>query len=241
MNIAIVDDRFEDLSANKNFLKKYLDKNFSTVVAQIEAYLDAEKFLSSFERGKYDLLIFDISMKPLNGIQVAQIVRSRDRDVAIVFVTNSEDYLLEGYQVFAVGYFLKPLSENVEQFAKTFAHVFDKIQENQKSLTVKISGGLEVRVPYKNIRYVDINEHHHVCFHLVEKDIPAAISYEECYNALSEDPRFVECYHRIIVNMDFIRSMDGDDFILTDGVKIPISQRKSRASKSKYVSYLIHQ
>ena len=241
MNIAVVDDLADDLLAAKTFLTNYLEKNFAEVVAnvQIKTFSDPEDFLSDFKPEKFDMLILDIFMKPLNGIQVAQIVRNQDKDVSIIFLTTSDDFILEGYKVFAVGYFLKPLSENLDQFAKTFRYIFPKLVENQKKLSIRV-GKSEILIPYKNILYIDLDERHHLQIHLPNKHFSANMSYDECFNILKNDSRFVECYHRILLNMNFIKRMDSDDFILTDGTKIPISKRKSKESKLKYMNHLIN-
>lgn len=240
MNIAIVDDQVSDLQATRDFLKMYIAEKFPQVlpIIRIDAFNNVEKFLRTFEQNQYDLLIFDIFMKPINGIHAAQIVRSRDKKVSIIFVTNSEDYILDGYSVFAVGYFLKPLAENAEQFSKTFTYIFPKILDNQKKLSVPIKG-VDIFVPFKSICYIDIDNRHHLNIHLQEKTFLTAMTYEKCFDALKDDPRFLECYHRIIVNMDFIKLMDSEDFILQDGRKVPISQRKSKFAKLKYMSYLM--
>ncbi len=241
MNIALVDDQFEDLRSAENFLKAYLREHFSEEAKSIciDTFTEAEKFFGKFESGEYDLLILDIFMKPLNGIQIAEIIRRQNRNVAIIFLTNSEDYILEGYKVFAVGYFLKPLAENAEQFSKTFSYIFPKLLENQKKLSVRVIGDGEISVPYKNILYADIDERHYLCLHLTNKKISVAMTYDEFFKELENDLRFVECYHRILVNMEFIKQMDEEDFILNDGTRIPISQRKSKAAKLKYMSHLM--
>lgn len=240
MKIAIVDDRLADLKNAETFLRKYITQNFSEAAdsIRIDSFSNVEDFLKAFEPGKYDLFMLDIFMKPLNGIQIAQIIRNRDRDAFIIFLTSSEDYILEGYKVFAVGYFIKPLAKNSEQFAKTFDYIFPKLRDSQKKISVRVNG-VEIFVPRKTIRYVDINERHGVCLHLIDEKISPANTYEEIFHALEGDPRFVECYHRILLNMDFIKFMDGNDFILTDDSKIPISQRKCKAVKLKYMSHLI--
>ena len=240
MKIALVDDRINDLNDAKNFLDRYIAQNFPEMSAsiRIDSFCNVENFLRVFEPGKYDLFILDIFMKPLNGIQIAKIIRNRDKDAFIVFLTSSEDYILEGYKVFAVGYFIKPLAKNSEQFAKTFDYIFPKLRDSQKKILVRVDG-IEIFVSHKIIRYVDIGERHNVCLHLIDREILPANTYEEIFNMLESDSRFVECYHRILLNMDFIKYMDGNDFILTDGSKIPISQRKSKAVKLKYMTYLI--
>ena len=241
MNIAVVDDQPDDLLAAKTFLTNYLEKNLVEVAPniQIKTFSDPEDFLSDFAPEKFDLVILDIFMQPINGIQVAQIVRNQDKDVSIIFLTTSDDFILEGYKVFAVGYFLKPLSENIDQFAKTFQYIFPKLVENQKKLSVRVDRG-EIFIPYKNIIYIDLDEHHRLQIHLPNKQFSANMTYDECFNVLKNDLRFVECYHRILLNMNFIKFMDSEDFILTDGTKIPISKRKSKESKLKYMNHLIN-
>ncbi|MBE8953640.1 MAG: response regulator [Quinella sp. 1Q7] len=109
-----------------NFLREYPAEHFAEVAptAQIRTFADTEKFFSEFRSYAFDLLILDIFMEPLNGIQVAKIVCNQNRDVPIVFLTSNDKYILAGYEVFVVEYILKPLVENVDRFAKTFAHVF---------------------------------------------------------------------------------------------------------------------
>ena len=243
MKIAIVDDQFADLNQAEAFLKNYLAQNFAEVADSIEldTFLNPQDLLNSFEPKKFDLFILDIFMKPLNGIQVAQVIRKRDKDTAIIFLTSSEDFILEGYKVFAVGYFLKPFADNADQFNETFSFVFRKLLANQKNLTVTIkNSGLEVSIPYKSIKFIDIDWQHRICIHLADKKLYPSVSYEKIWSELQNDARFIECYHRIIVNMDFIKYMDGEDFILNDKTLIPISQRKSRDSKSKYMNHLLN-
>ena len=106
MNIALVDDQHSDLRDAKTFLTNYLAENFAEVVASVKI-----DFSRVFKPESFEFIILDIFMKPFNGIQVAQSVRNQDRDVSIIFLTASDDFIFKGYKVFAVGYFLKPLSE----------------------------------------------------------------------------------------------------------------------------------
>ena len=242
MKIALVDDQIADLNQAEAFLKKYLAQNFAEVAEsiQLDTFLNPQDFLNAFEPQKFDLIILDIFMKPLNGIQVAQVVRKRDKDAAIIFLTSSEYFILEGYKVFAVGYFIKPFADNADQFDETFSFVFRKLLANQKNLVVTLKGsGLEVKIPYKRIKFIEIDWQHRLCIHSDDKNLYPSVSYEKIWTELQNDGRFIECYHRIVVNIDFIKLMDGEDFILTDETRIPISQRKSKDSKRKYMQHLL--
>ena len=240
MKIAIVDDEPIDLSTTRAYLCRYIETRYPAAVADmsIDAFAGGEEFLAVFRPGTYDLLILDIRMDNMSGIAAAQIVREQDDEVDIVFLTGSEDYLLEGYRVFAVGYFLKPLARNAAIFSKTFEHIFPRIAERGRKLAVRADGA-QIEVSYRQICYVDINENHQPCIHLPKRDIITSMSYNDFMPLLS-DRCFMECYHRIIVNMEFIKSMKQDDFILRTEHIVPISRRMKKEAKARYMSYLAH-
>ena len=241
LQIAIVDDEMIDLVTTEAYLRRHMEEHYPEEASSIrvDTFSRAEDIIAAFEPGMYDLLILDIYMEVISGMQAAQVIRERDREVSIVFLTSSEEHMLEGYRVFADGYFMKPLSEHEEDFAQTFRHIFPKLLEHYKELTVH-SGGLEFSVPYRNISYIDIDWRHQLCLHLLDQDLSISMSYDECRNILLEDERFLECHHRILVNMDTIKSMGKEDFLLQNGRKIPISQRKQKEAKAKYMHYLVH-
>lgn len=241
MKIAVVDDSIEDLSAEIDYLTAYLSdrhKNLS-VNLKISGFQNVADFLQSFEPGKFDIIFLDILMKELNGIQLAQKIRSRDRDCYIIFITNSLEFLIEGYSVFAAGYFLKPIDENKKNFEKTFEFILEKLKINPE-LPVTVSRDFKLSVPYKDIFFVDINENHKVRISTKSQDLIVTMPYAQCQKILLGDKRFLECHYRIIVNMDYVQSMKDEDFILKNGAKIPISQRKRRESKFTYMNYLLH-
>ena len=74
--------------------------------------------------------------------------------------------------------------------------------------------------------------------HLSEQTFAAQESYSECAEILLDDQRFLECYHRIIVNMDAIVSMEEESFRLKNGVLLPISRRKRLPVTKQYMLYL---
>lgn len=241
MKIAIVDDSVKDLSAEIDYLTGYISSNKLnlSINLKINGFQHAADFLKIFEPGEFDLIILDIIMDGINGIQLAKIIREKDRNCNIIFITSSKDFLIEGYSVFAVGYFIKPLSEHEEEFKKTFEFVCSKLEKNFE-LPVTVVRNIKLNVPYRDIYFVDINERHKVRITTKDRELIITMSFSDCQEILLSDRRFLECHYRIIVNMDYIQSMKEEDFILKNGVKIPISQRKRRESKLKYLDYILH-
>ena len=241
MNIAIVDDEKIELAAAENYLRNYLQENWSELSFQIQPFSSATDFLQIFKPKIFQLIILDIYMPAINGMELAQIIRARgDDDANIVFLTGNDDFVLNGYRVFAVGYFMKPITDHAEDFAKTFEHIFRKIREKTPEIILSVAGA-KISVPLRNILYVDIDYRHRLCVHLADgKKFVTTNNYSEIQPTLLADERFLECYHRIIVNMDYIKSMEPDDFILMDSTSLPISQRKKKEVKVKFMRYFAH-
>ena len=85
----------------------------------IEYFECGEDLVEKYESGKqkYDLLILDIYMKYMDGMDAAKRIRRYDRNAAIIFLTTTPDYAVESYEVRATDYLLKPVSEGAESFS----------------------------------------------------------------------------------------------------------------------------
>ena len=241
MNIAIVDDEKIELKAAESYLKNFIQEKWSELSFNIQTFSSAKEFLDNFKVGLFQLILLDIMMPEINGLQTAQIIRTRgDEDVNIVFLTANDDFILNGYRVFAVGYFIKPISDHADDFERTFEHIFPKILKKNLEIILTVENA-KISVPLRNILYVDIDYRHRLCVYLADgKKFVTANNYSEIQPVLLADERFLECYHRIIVNMDYIKSMEPDDFILMDNTSIPISRRKKREVKVNFMRYFAH-
>ena len=241
MNIAIADDRADDLQAAEDSVLRYFSTHHPEVMRDlsVESFGSAEELLSIFEPGKFDLLLLDIYMANMTGMDAAEAVRLKDDQVPIVFLTTSQEHLLEGYRVFASGYLIKPVLEHQGEFAHTMEHVFGRLLAKEKGINVP-AGRRQVDIPLRNILFVDINENHLLSIHLPESVVETSIPYLQIQGMLEADDRFMECHHRIIINMEHVRRMDREIFILKDGTKVPISKRKMKEAKAAYMHYLAH-
>ena len=128
----------EDDSPSRDFETKLINNwaEKSALNVNIDSYTSAENFLfESEDKLEYDLLLLDIQMGKMNGVELARVLRKRGFSGALVFLTGVKDYAIEGYEVGAVRYLLKPIKE--EDFFKTLSLVyadFDKQKEDVKPL-----------------------------------------------------------------------------------------------------------
>src|SRR5690606_31129148 len=84
------------------------------VLFQLDVFQTARELLRHYQRaGQYDLLLLDINMETgINGMEAAQFIRDLDAEVYIIFITGNKDYLVEGYEVEAFRYLLKPVQQD---------------------------------------------------------------------------------------------------------------------------------
>ena len=241
MRIAIVDDEEEMREAARRYLAKMLAQYWSkeAAVVQLDLFDSAEALLERFGKQSYDLVLLDICVPGLDGMEAAHRLRAESADAGIIFLTTSEDYLMEGYRVFADGYFLKPLGTDDDAFRAALRHVFARRDQSACVLSAEYNGRA-LEIPFQKIFYADI-EGGRLHIVLKERDfhLSRPFTYEWSAERLLRDKRFLECYHRIIVNMDRIERMEEGVFVLTSGQRLPISRRRQGAVKVAYMQYML--
>ena len=125
MKIAICDDCRQDALR----LQALLNGSHDTVV-----YSGAEQLLVEIEDKKrcYDLYLLDIYMDKdaMSGIELARKLREQEEDAAICFISSSDDFYREAYDLYAVQYLLKPVKkEELERLIQRISHRMDKDKE----------------------------------------------------------------------------------------------------------------
>ena len=119
MRIAIVDDDIQMCEQLRTLLNEFLGDS-----SEISDYRSGEEFLTAWETADFDLIILDIFMDKLSGVDVARKIRERDSNVKIVFSTTSNEFASESYEVKAEDYLIKPF--NKERLEKTLERLVIK-------------------------------------------------------------------------------------------------------------------
>ena len=212
MRIAIVDDEPEVCGVVRDYLTHILEKYWAEKAAQmeVEVFDSAESVLEVFEQRTYDLLILDIRMPGIGGMEAARRIRNQSSDVGIIFLTSSEEYLMEGYRVFADGYFLKPVGVDEKDFCAALARVFARREKAKKVLSMQYNGR-PIEIAYDKIFYVDLDGGRlHIALAKQGLCFTRPYTYEWALEQLKQDGRFLECYYRILINMDKIERMESN-------------------------------
>ena len=147
---------------------------------------------------------------------------------------------MEGYRVFADGYFLKTEGMDEEGFRAALARVLERREKAARVLKVQYNGQ-PLEILLNKIYYVDLSGGRlHIALAKHDLCLTRPYTYDWATEQLGHDPRFLECYHRVLVNMDVIERMDKESFVLTNGAEIPISQRRRSGVRTSYMQYLLN-
>lgn len=110
LNIAIIDNDALFRKSIAASVDKWAKK--SKISAAVNEYSSAEAFLFAYEEKKdYDLLLLDIEMAGISGVEMAERIRREDETIQIVFITGYPEYMCRGYDLSALHYLLKPVSD----------------------------------------------------------------------------------------------------------------------------------
>ncbi|SFR72658.1 LytR/AlgR family response regulator transcription factor [Maribacter stanieri] len=209
INCIVVDD--EELA--RALLITYIKKlDYLNLVGQAENPLEALQLMKEHD---VDVLFLDIQMPEIKGTDFAKMV---DSNTKIIFTTAYSQYALEGYELNAVDYLLKPIT--FERFVTAVNKVKPgKIIEKTDTITIKSGYDLH-KVKYEDILYV-VSDSEYVTFHLGDKKI---ISNQRLKALEQELPSsmFMRVHRSYIINKNSVTGLKGRDLLLSD-VIIPVS------------------
>ena len=212
--IAICDDEQKDRDFVAALSRRWAEQRGNTV--ELTEFSSAEQFLFCYgEQSDYDILLLDIEMGQMDGVQLAKQLRQKNETIQIVFVTGYSDYISEGYEVAALHYLMKPVRE--EKFFSVLDRAADKLRKNERPLTLECAGEV-VRVPLYQIRYVDV-QHNYATIH-AKADYTVKKTLAEIEKSL--DDRFYRVGRSAIVNLSCIARVTRSDIFLNEGDRIPL-------------------
>lgn len=216
--IAICDDNSTDLHYLSSLVADW--GRSSGKIIRIKTFKSAEAFLFNYAEDKdYDILLLDIEMGNLNGVQLAKKIRKENDAVQIVFITGYSDYIAEGYEVSALHYLIKPI--NLSKFFSTLDRAMAKLKQNERALLLK-TGGETIRIPLYEIRFIEV-QGNYVTVHSY-REYTAKYTLKQIEKELDE--RFFRTNRSYIINISYIRRITKKEVYLADGTRVPLARKK---------------
>jgi DNA-binding LytR/AlgR family response regulator len=209
-------------------------KNIAAMLFNISNFgLKTKTFFCGFQALNYvqsgatvDVCFLDIIMPQMNGIVLAEKLRSNGYRGEIVFLTNSNDFAHESYNVRAFNYMLKPLTSN------SLYNILTELKKSRgnadrEGIAVKTQG-VKKFILYRDISHIEVIKHN-VYIRLINGcEIKIYSSFWEIATELLKDRRFVQCHRSFLVNLREIETVIGSEIVTRNAVRIPISRGFSK-------------
>lgn len=234
MRIAVCDDNEQDISRMGRLIAEYqLSRN-----AQIDChyFINSTEFLSNLKSGTYDLVLLDVLMPGVDGIQAARELRELDENVRLVFASASPEFAVESYHVGAYYYLLKPID------ADLFFSMLDKIRgelsaQAEQGFILKSRDGV-VWVAFAKLAYVEVINKT-LFFHLADgvvREITAPLGdYEGKLLSRSE---FLKTHRSYLVNLNYVQALENNSLQMKSGHSLPISRQRHGRVRDAYMYFL---
>ena len=231
MKIAICDDDVTQREYLAKTVAEWAKKNQH--MTDIRQYIDAKSFLFDYLEDKgFDILLLDIEMPEMNGIDLAKTVRRENSTVQIVFITGFYEYFSDGFDVSALHYLIKPADER-----KLFT-VLDKAVDNlayrQRSVLLVTADG-EVKVSLADILYIE-SENVYIIVHTVHGDYRTRMALTKFMEQLDET--FFKVHRSFVVGLKYIKKITRTEVIMTNGASAPISRGLYDEVHTALIKYL---
>lgn len=236
IQIAICDDEMEELNKVETMLHAWHGQHGrdELVIRQFEE--GAEMLYMIGEEGySPDMILLDIFMPEVSGIQTAKWLRERGEDCRIIFLTTSEDYALEAFEVNAFQYLLKPVSE--EKFFPVIEKAVKEIEIQQpRYILLRIDNQVR-RVAFGDIVYCEAQGKKQ-CIYLKDGEmISLRTTMAKLREILSGSKECMKVGGSYIVNLEHIERMSAQTLQLDNGKEIYLPRGAYKSLREKYFSH----
>lgn len=217
---AVVEDEAKERQRIISYLRAFEKER--KVSFSITEFSDGLELAEDY-KGVFDILFLDIELPHLDGMKTAQRIRERDEEVLILFITNLAQYAIQGYEVGALDYMLKPVS--YAAFAMKLGRAVKVLQSRPAKSLVLNQDGNVLRLPYGNIRYVEVADHQ-LIYHTTQGEYHEFRTLKKLEEILGEG--FSRINHCYLVNLRFVEGTR-DEFCLLGRDQLKISRAKKKA------------
>lgn len=233
MKIAVCDDERQWIDTICPILEDWAKKH--NIFLTLYRFTNGDDLIDAHQNECMDLIILDVIMPLLNGIDTAKELRNADSDVPIIFLTSSREFAVDSYDVKAFHYLIKPVDTEkllliLDNFLKTF--ILPK-----STFTAHTAGGF-YRIAFDDVEYLEA-QNKQVVVHLSgNKAVEIRELFSKCAEVFSLENGFCRSHRSYIVNLSNIEQFSRTELITSSHISIPISRNRYAAFKEAYFQHM---
>ena len=226
IRVAVCEDKEEDLECLLAMLCE------ARLPLEVYKYTNAENLVWDVEteQERFDICLLDIYLPGINGVEAARRIRAVSEDTLLIFLSVSDDFYREAFDLYAFHYLIKPLKQDdLTEVLKKAVNTIDQRSEDVLEITFR---GRTAIVPCSEISYI-YSSNHNIYIRLQGgQEYTVYGKLDEFAYRLKAD-LFVRCHKSFIVNLLHVRELTPAGFRMEDTV-IPISRSYAAQAREQY-------
>lgn len=232
--IAVVDDLPQDRERLSAWIRGWFDTP-PYWLEEIREYACGNDLLRHFEPGRFHAVFLDVCMDGLDGIETARRLRALDTEALLIFFTTSREYAFDAFPLHPFDYLVKPVDQDkLHGLLRELMRVLDG--NGKKTLTVR-TGRSDLQLPLALLTAA-VAQGHTVELRLADRQVlQCTMAFHDLEEKLQGEKRFITCNRGLLINMDQVSALRGDDFVMKDGARYPLRVRGRAAVISAFTQY----
>lgn len=233
MKIAICDDEIRFIDAICPLLEEWAEKH--DIPLTLQPFSNGDDLIAAQQTECMDLIIMDIIMPLLNGIDTAREIRNSNPAIPIIFLTSSVEFAVDSYEVKAFHYLIKPV-EPVKLF-----HCLDDFLElynsSKTTFTAQTTSGF-LKIILSDVDYLEAQNKTVLVHQSNGKTLEINETFSKCEEIFSLENGFYRCHRSYIVNLSHIERFSKTSIVTVRNEEIPISRNRYVIFKEAYFHYM---
>ena len=226
IKIAICEDEKEQ----QDLLKTHINQIFKDLPIKYSLYTfnSGEELLKNYPKN-IDIFLIDIQLNEINGMDTARKIRETDNKAEIIFITSLIEYALEGYEVRAYRYLIKPV-----KYDDLKTHILNCIKEidiKNKHIIIKKQGN-RIKLDISEITYIEVQKEN-ITIHTLNQIYETKGTMNNIEKEINCS-RFYRCHKSFLVNLEHIKSIKQYIAVLENGEEVPISRYRFKDTKDRF-------
>ncbi|GEM_PF-2433772 len=226
----------EDNQEQQKCIKGLIEKLEIPDIHEIETFDSGETLVEAYKRGnQYSIILLDMQMDELDGIETGEIIQRYDKNVIIIIVTSILEYAVDGYSINAFDFVLKPINEMkfqkilykaIKQLKESINRVY-KISKRDKTELLKLSEIIYFESDRKKVK-----------IHCLDRIVSNNESISEVEESI-EKYNFMRISRFYLINLAFIKEIRSNDIVLSNGEILRYSSKLQKNIKKSYMNFMM--